>query len=134
MGANDTQVGGTHYKGEGVQHWDWVSDNNIGYLAGNATKYIVRHRKKNGLQDLEKARHYVVKMIEKMDEGKLTDSWTGEGAFLADLAQSLDLDLNELHLCHDIAVTQTRESLNRALHTLDVMIRGWKSNEATPKL
>lgn len=57
------QVGGTHYEAE-YQHWDWAADTRLGYLEGNATKYLGRHRKKNGKQDLEKALSYVEKMIQ----------------------------------------------------------------------
>lgn len=62
--ANSVQVGGTHYAA-GVQHWDYV----VGalrsrYLEGNVTKYVARHRKKNGLQDLQKAQHYLRKLTE----------------------------------------------------------------------
>lgn len=63
MSANDKQVGGSHYRAE-YQHWDWVTEHGITYLAGCATKYLLRWRKKNGVQDLEKARHYVEKMID----------------------------------------------------------------------
>ncbi len=62
--ANEIQVGGDHYKGDAYQHWDWIADCNIGYLAGCATKYIVRHKKKNGKQDLDKAIHFVQKLTE----------------------------------------------------------------------
>ncbi len=61
--ANEQQIGGDHYKSP-VQHWDIVAAFGIGYLEGNATKYVSRWRKKNGLQDLEKARHYIQKMFE----------------------------------------------------------------------
>lgn len=61
--ANDRQEFGDHYQTP-IQHWDFVLANNIGYLEGCATKYLVRWRKKNGLQDLIKARHYVDKLIE----------------------------------------------------------------------
>lgn len=68
MEANTRQVGGDHYKQEGaLQHWDIIARNNIGYLEGNATKYISRWRKKGGVQDLEKALHYVEKIIELAD-------------------------------------------------------------------
>lgn len=63
MSANDTQVGGNHYKTT-YQHWDlaiWVP---MGYLEGCSTKYITRWRKKNGVQDLRKALHYLDKLIE----------------------------------------------------------------------
>ena len=56
------QEGGDHYQAE-YQHWDFVIEAEIGYLAGNATKYISRWRKKNGVQDLLKALSYIDKMI-----------------------------------------------------------------------
>lgn len=62
--ANDSQVGGNHYKSQ-YQHWDLVLELKLDYLTGCATKYISRHRKKNGLQDLEKARHYLEKLQEE---------------------------------------------------------------------
>ncbi len=65
MSANSRQIAGAHYKTQGIQHWDMIDDNDVSYLAGNATKYLTRFRRKNGLQDLEKSLHYVEKMIEK---------------------------------------------------------------------
>jgi hypothetical protein len=56
------QEGGDHYQSV-YQHWDWVTDIEMGYLPGNATKYVSRWRKKNGLADLKKAMTYVDKMI-----------------------------------------------------------------------
>lgn len=56
------QEGGDHYQAE-YQHWDWVTDIGMGYLPGNATKYVARWRKKNGEQDLLKAITYVDKML-----------------------------------------------------------------------
>jgi hypothetical protein len=74
--ANDRQVGGDHYKAaDGVlQHWDLIALYGIGYLEGNATKYVSRWRKKNGRVDLEKSLHYVDKMIELAQAGKLRPS------------------------------------------------------------
>lgn len=63
MSANDVQVGGGHYMNGKVQHWDWAQ--HIGYLEGNATKYIARHKDKHGLQDIEKALHYIQKIVER---------------------------------------------------------------------
>lgn len=61
--ANNRQVGGDHYKSE-YQPWDFIIDLQIGYLEGNAIKYISRWRTKNGIEDLEKAKHYVTKLKE----------------------------------------------------------------------
>jgi hypothetical protein len=60
---NSRQVGGTHYKSD-IQHWDFVWANDLNYFEGQITKYVIRARKKNGLQDLEKARHFLDKYIE----------------------------------------------------------------------
>lgn len=68
--ANERQVGGDHYKRDGsLEHWDLIERSGIGYLEGCATKYVARWRKKGGLQDLEKAEHYVQKLIELYTEG-----------------------------------------------------------------
>lgn len=61
--ANDMQVGGNHYAGT-YQHWDFVNDTGQHYLQGCATKYVSRWRKKNGVEDLYKARHYIAKAEE----------------------------------------------------------------------
>jgi hypothetical protein len=67
--ANEKQVGGTHYAGK-TQHWDYVARALRGrYFEGNITKYVARHRKKNGLQDLEKALHYLDKLTEMFLNG-----------------------------------------------------------------
>lgn len=64
MQANDTQVGGNHYKDKAIQPWDYIAANNLGYFEGNIVKYVSRWRDKAGVQDLMKARHYLDKLIE----------------------------------------------------------------------
>ena len=64
MRANDKQIAGKHYVAE-YQHWDFVADALSGrYLEGVITKYITRWRKKNGVEDLLKAQHYLEKLVE----------------------------------------------------------------------
>ena len=62
--ANATQVGGAHYKQHTYETWDVILDWQLGYLDGNAVKYLSRWRHKGGVQDLKKARHYIDKLIE----------------------------------------------------------------------
>jgi hypothetical protein len=57
------QVGGDHYKDNSIQVWDAIHDWNLGYFSGNVVKYVARHTKKGGLEDLKKARHYLDKLI-----------------------------------------------------------------------
>ena len=61
--ANEKQVGGKHYK-IAIEPWDFILANNLGFLEGNAIKYIVRHKQKNGIQDISKAIHYLEKLKE----------------------------------------------------------------------
>ena len=68
VNANDKQHGGTHYKGQVIQVWDYITANNIPYLEGNAIKYLSRWRYKGGIEDLRKALHYVEKLIELEQE------------------------------------------------------------------
>lgn len=69
MGANDTQVGGDHYKRAGsMQHWDMAAHYELGYFEGQATKYLTRHSRKHGLTDMQKGMH----MLEKLYEVKCT--------------------------------------------------------------
>jgi hypothetical protein len=65
--VNDIQIGGSHYKTE-IQHWDYVLANGLDYFQGNITKYVTRWKRKGGLQDLYKARHYLDKYIEVEEE------------------------------------------------------------------
>lgn len=63
--ANSTQVGGRHYQKHGdFQHWDMVDHFNLDYFQGQITKYVMRWKDKNGIQDLEKAQHFLQKYIE----------------------------------------------------------------------
>src|SRR5271165_891835 len=68
---NDYQVGGSHYVAE-YQHWDLVVDNRLPYLESQTTKYITRFRKKNGVQDIQKAIHYLEKLQTVIQEGRLS--------------------------------------------------------------
>tara|TARA_B110000003_G_C16569412_1_gene503686 strand:+ start:757 stop:1005 length:249 start_codon:yes stop_codon:yes gene_type:complete len=62
------QVGGDHYSKLAIQPVTYINANGLSYLQGNVIKYVTRYKDKNGLQDLEKAKHYVEMLIEL--EGK----------------------------------------------------------------
>lgn len=68
--ANKRQVGGSHYGGRELQHWDVVAMFGLDYFQGNITKYVFRWRDKKGLEDLEKAKHYLEKYIEEIKAGR----------------------------------------------------------------
>jgi hypothetical protein len=64
MSATESQVGGGHYKDMVIQPAEFISKNSIDYLAGNVIKYVVRHKNKNGAQDIKKAIHYCQLILE----------------------------------------------------------------------
>lgn len=52
-----------------MECWDYIVSNELGYLEGTAIKYLTRWRKKNGVEDLRKAVHFIEKLIE-VEESK----------------------------------------------------------------
>ncbi len=62
--ASERQVGGDHYKNMKIQPTEFIHKNNIPFIPGNVIKYICRYKFKNGIQDLEKAKHYIDLLIE----------------------------------------------------------------------
>lgn len=62
--ALDTQVGGDHYKSMAIQPIEFVTRNGLSYPQGCAIKYICRFKQKGGVEDLEKAKHYLDILIE----------------------------------------------------------------------
>lgn len=64
ISALDKQVGGNHYKQFPIQPVEFINANNLSYMQGNVIKYVVRYPFKNGIADLEKAKHYIEMLIE----------------------------------------------------------------------
>ena len=67
--ANDIQVGGQHYKTMPIQPWDGMEsvlsrEEFIGFSRGNVIKYSMRAGRKEGSDDANKARHYMMKLRE----------------------------------------------------------------------
>ena len=51
-----------------IQPIEFIHRNKIPFIEGNVIKYIVRWRDKNGIADLQKARHYIDMLIELESE------------------------------------------------------------------
>lgn len=59
-----------HYTANGIQPIDLMRQNFTpeafqGFLEGNIIKYVLRHRRKNGVEDLRKAMTYLTWLIEE---------------------------------------------------------------------
>ena len=57
------QIGGSHYKHFKIQPSEFVIENKLLYPEGCVIKYIIRHRMKNGKEDLLKAKHFIDMII-----------------------------------------------------------------------
>ena len=63
--VNKTNIDPDHYHLE-IQPFDYIHDNQMGFAEGNVIKYISRWRhKKDGLNDLYKAKQYIDMLIAK---------------------------------------------------------------------
>jgi len=62
------QVGGDHYSAQKIQPIEYIFQNNLGFCEGNVVKYVTRYKEKNGIQDLEKARHYLDLLINQLSK------------------------------------------------------------------
>ena len=67
---SELQVSGSHYKDMAIQPAEYATKNKFGFLEGNAIKYISRHGKKNGVDDLRKAIHSIELLIEYVYDGE----------------------------------------------------------------
>ena len=60
------QVSGTHYMYMEIQPAEFINKNNLLFAEGNAIKYICRHSHKGGVEDIDKAIHYL-ELIKERD-------------------------------------------------------------------
>ena len=62
--ASNTQIGGDHYTKLAIQPMRYSMENGLDALQHTVIKYVTRFRDKNGIEDLEKARHCIDMLIE----------------------------------------------------------------------
>ena len=115
------QVGGTHYEQE-YQHWDWVHDTYQGYLAGNCSKYVVRWRKKNGIEDLHKARTYLVKLKLNGETRVLTEEQL-RNIRLANKRFLITLEREERDFLEELTFWESDNDLVWLVNKLDELIQ-----------
>jgi hypothetical protein len=63
LSALDTQIGGGHYKDLKIQPMEYSMANKLDACQHTIIKYVTRFRNKNGLEDLEKAKHAIDLLI-----------------------------------------------------------------------
>lgn len=73
LSALDKQHGGNHYKQFKIQPAEFCHKNAIPYLEATAIKYLCRWRLKGGIQDLDKAIHFI-EMLKEFEGAKNDDT------------------------------------------------------------
>ena len=79
MKASERQVGGSHYKDMPIQPLEFIIKNGLNWCEGSAIKYICRHANKNGVQDIDKAIHYL-ELLKELEYDRQRDNPTATGA------------------------------------------------------
>ncbi len=66
--ALESQEGGEHYRFGTIQPIEFIHANNLGFMEGNVVKYVTRHHDKNGVEDINKAIHYL-ELLKELEYG-----------------------------------------------------------------
>lgn len=151
--ADSKQIAGDHYK-TASQHWNMLLALGYGpeYYVGQATKYLTRWRKKNGLRDLLKGQHFIEKMIEVV--GDHGDEWLPYGhvhdvellkgivndhlkSHLNHFFDSNDVDNTSRAVCISVMFAHRVETLHDAVSACDELakvekLRGLQSKDLEP--
>lgn len=72
--VDNIQHGGDHYKeGGAMQHWNMLLLVGFGweYYIGAASKYAARYAKKRGAEDVQKAIHFVDKLLDAIERAQV---------------------------------------------------------------
>ena len=51
-----------------IQPIEFIHKNGLSFIQGNIIKYVCRYKAKNGIEDLQKAKHYIDLLIELEEE------------------------------------------------------------------
>ena len=51
-----------------IQPIEFIHKNNLSFIQGNIIKYVCRYKSKGGIEDLQKAKHYIDLLIELEEE------------------------------------------------------------------
>lgn len=64
MTALAHQESGDHYKSLPIQPAEFCQRNGLGYCESSVIKYVCRHKRKNGAEDIRKAIHFLQILLE----------------------------------------------------------------------
>lgn len=125
--ANKMQVGGNHYRTDrGIQHWDLMAMLfGPAHFMCTASKYLTRWSKKNGVEDLEKAEHYVAKLLELVAEDVVyhnTATPLPAGIYAAYVAGN-EMPERDALIVQRLLIWKTEDDLEAVLASISALIK-----------
>ena len=74
----------SHYTSGGIETIDYIKAKLgpvafEGFLAGNVIKYVSRYQHKNGIEDLEKSKWYIDRLIAELNSSQPREEFWDEG-------------------------------------------------------
>lgn len=121
-----------HYNFLKIQPIEFIVKNNIGFMEGNAIKYIVRYKNKNGVDDLLKCRTYLLWMLEYKknhtdDDIQLQSNSIKSSDYdnLIEFIKQEELDFNQKYIISRIFEynsNKVKTLLEKAIFSLNMLI------------
>ncbi|MFI1723894.1 DUF3310 domain-containing protein [Streptomyces sp. NPDC020489] len=128
-----------HYRGNGLQPFDVINAFDLDFYEGNALKYLLRWRKKNGVEDLCKARTYVQILIDRAEQAAVDGSEAHSAVVVHHLAKpqasrpdGVDEEAPEPTICRPVDGEDADVALGHLLRDLAAALADYPVAAWTP--
>jgi hypothetical protein len=129
--ANDTQVGGGHYKARAIEPWDVVALLGLDPFQADIMYYLIRWKEKNGLEDLEKALHWLQKYVEVERLRKSKGDYGMRATLLEAAAQKARAKADEVDKDAGFYATRINALQVQAFSDMQHALRRWARRHGT---
>lgn len=124
--AFSEQIGGSHYKDMPFQPIKLISMLDLDFFQGNVVKYVSRYKLKDGVRDLEKAKHYC-RMAMEMEKSSPRLSMTILQAVF--ISEGFVASNGLSKWVSDIIVYVYRRKWNEAVKAIDALSKEYNQSE-----
>ena len=124
--AFSEQIGGSHYKDMPFQPIKLISMLDLDFFQGNVVKYVSRYKLKDGVRDLEKAKHYC-RMAMEMEKGSSHISMTILQAIF--ISEGFVASNGLSKLVADVIVDVYRRQWNEAVKAINALSKEYNQSE-----
>nr|DAY01217.1 MAG TPA: nucelotide kinase [Caudoviricetes sp.] len=124
--AFSEQVGGSHYKAMPFQPIKLISMLELDFFQGNVVKYVSRYKLKDGVRDLEKAKHYC-RMAMEMEKSSPRLSMTILQAVF--ISEGFVASNGLSKWVADVIVYVYRRKWNEAVKAIDALSKEYNQSE-----